>query len=171
MALLEQMPESSRTGEFMLLKARILASAGRDAEAQQLLTASAQWFTVRPQLVEEAALLLAGYGRYEEAGRALAQAIAEAPTNRTLLFSEVVVQALDGRTGEALKGLRHLEERWPEWDRPYLLHGMLLIAAQRAREAAPLLRTAAALSPPESAGAKCHSLRDWLSSGCRGVAQ
>jgi len=168
--VLEQIPPSAQSGEYLLLKARILARAGRAEEAQRLLAAAQAWPAARPQLVEEAALLLAGYGRYADAGRILRQAIAEAPENRELLLAEAVVLALEGRTGDAEKGLRRLEQRWPEWDRPYRLHGLMFVAAGRPQAAEPMLRTASALSPGTAEGT-CQSLRDWLMPACRGGAR
>lgn len=170
LAALEQIPAAAHSAEFLLVKARILAQAGHAVQAQRLLASARAWPGARPQLVEEAALLIAGFGPPADAARILAQALADAPDNRDLLLAETVVLALDGQTPRALSNLRRLEQRWPEWDRPYRLHGLLLAAMNRAQDAGPLLRTAAALNtgaPPDS----CQSLRDWLTPACRGVSR
>ncbi len=166
LSALDKIPAPEQSAEFLLLKARILHSAGRGDEALQLLTAPHSWRGARPHLVEQAALLLAAHGRYREAEQTLTHAITDAPENRGLLLAESVVLALEKRTAESIQRLRRIEERWPEWDRPYHLHGLLLPAKQ----AAPLLRTAAALGAANSAPA-CRNLRDWLSPPCRGAEQ
>ena len=165
---LAQIPASNQSGEFLLLKAKILDSAGRVQEAQQLLAGPPQaWEAARPQFVEEAALLLAKYGRYAEAARRLARAIAVSPNNRSLRLSEAIVLALDGSVDGADRRLRSIEMRWPEWDRPYRVHGLILAAAQRSQEAAQKLRTAAAvLGGSGNAGAICQDLREWLLPAC-----
>ena len=164
---LSQIPAGDQSGEFLLLKAKILDSAGRVQEAQQLLAGPQAWEAARPQLVEEAALLLAKYGRYAEAARMLARAIAASPNNRSLQLSESIVLALEGRVADAGRRLQRIEMRWPEWDRPYRVHGLILAAAKRSREAAQKFRTAAVLGTG-NADANCQNLREWLLPACHG---
>lgn len=166
LSALDKIPTPEQSAEYLLLKARILDRLGRGNEALQLLAPSPSWRSARPQLVEQAALLLAAHGRYREAAQTLTLAITNAPENRGLLLTEAVVLALEKHTAESIQRLRRIEERWPEWDRPYHLHGLLLPP----KEAAPLLRTAAALAAPNSAPA-CRNLPDWLTPPCRGAAQ
>jgi Flp pilus assembly protein TadD len=169
LAALAQVPAVDQSGELVLLKARILDSEGRIAEAQQLLAGTEAWQAARPLLAEHAALLLAKYGRYREAALMLARATAAAPDNRGLLLSEAIVLALDGRVVEAERRLKQIEERWPEWDRPYRVHGLMLSATKRDREAAQKLRTAAVLGSADT-DASCPSLQDWLLPSCHGGA-
>ncbi len=166
LSALDKIPTTEQSAEYLLLKARILDRLGRGNEALKLVAPSPSWRGARPQLVEQAALLLAAHGRYREAAQTLTLAITDAPENRGIFLTESVVLALEKRTAEAIQRLRRIEERWPEWDRPYHLHGLLLPP----REAAPLLRTAAALAAPNSAPA-CRNLPDWLTPPCRGAAQ
>jgi hypothetical protein len=49
--------------------------------------------------------------------------------------------------------VKEVEAQWPEWDRPYLVHGLLLERA-KPREAAQKLRTAVALGSQDAA-ARC----------------
>lgn len=167
LAALARVPEDQRSGEFMLMKARILDSLGRTQEAAQLLTATAAWKTASPQIGEQAAELLVKHNRYRDAAQLLSQTVAAAPGNRTLLLAEAIAIALDGRVPEAEQRLKRIEERWPEWGRPYLAHALLLEQAKRHREGAQKLRTAAALGSGQ-AGENCRNLRDWMSASCRG---
>ncbi len=166
-------PESERSVEFLLLKAEILDNAGHAREAQQLvaeaLAGDAPGDAPRPQIAEQAALLLARHERYGDAARLLTRAMAAAPHNRGLALSEAIMLALDGRVAEARQRLKRIEERWPEWDRPYRAHGLMLAAEKRDQEAARKFRTAAALGSADT-DTKCRSLRDWLLPFCRGVA-
>ena len=163
---LEKIPAGEQSGEFLLLKARILDHAGWTEEAQGLLAESTAWDGARPQLVEQAALLLANYGRFGDAARMLDRAISAAPDNRGLLLSESVVLALAGRLAEAEQRLKKLEGRWPEWNRPYRVHALVLAAAKRTQESVQKLRTAAVLGSANTAG-RCQTLRDWLLPTCR----
>jgi hypothetical protein len=61
-----------------------------------------------------------------------------------LLLTNAIILALMDRNSAAEKALKEIESRWPEWDRPYLVHG-LLIERARPREASQKLRTAIAL--------------------------
>ena len=110
------------------------------------------------------------HSRYRDAAQLLSQTVEAAPGNRALLLAEAIAVALDGRVPEAEQRLQRIEERWPEWDRPYLAHALLLEREKRNREAAQKLRTAAALGSGQ-AGANCRNLRDWMSASCRGGAQ
>ena len=167
---LAQVPADNQAGEFLLLKARILDSLGRTQEAEQLLAATASWKTSSPQIAEGAAELLVKYSRYRDAAQLLSQTVETAPGNRALLLAAAIAVALDGRVPEAEQRLQRIEERWPEWDRPYLAHALLLERAKRNREAAGKLRTAEALGSGR-AGANCRNLRDWMSASCRGGAR
>jgi hypothetical protein len=62
--------------------------------------------------------------------------------------------------------LRQIESRWPEWDRPWLVHGLALAGMQRSKEAAAKFRAASALGSQEDP-ASCASLRAWVFDTCR----
>jgi tetratricopeptide (TPR) repeat protein len=170
LAALTQVPVNKQSGEFLLLKARVLDSLGRPQEAGQLLAGSAAWKTTSPEIAEQAAELLGKHGLYRAAAQLLASTAEAAPGNRGLLLAEAIAVALDGRVTEAERRLRRIEERWPEWDKPYLAHGVMLEQVKRNRDAAQKFRTAAAIGSG-NVGANCRSLRDWLSPSCRGGAR
>jgi Flp pilus assembly protein TadD len=176
---LDQVLPDDRTSDVLLLKARILDGAGRAAEAQQLLADGLAGNVPRPRVAEQAALLLAKYGRYREAEELLKKGVAVAPGDGGLLLSEAIVAALDNRAAEAQQKLKGIEEQWPEWDRPYVVHGLLLASTARPQEALQKFRTAAALGSTDEAvacalgtkkaGAPCSCrvrLREWLFAAC-----
>lgn len=167
---LAQVPPGQQTGDFLLVKAWILEAAGKTVEAQRLLTHSAAWQGARPQLVEQAAALLANHERYGDAARILAEAIVTAPDHRGLLLTEAIVLALDTHSVRAEQRLKRMEERWPEWDQPYRVHALLLAVAKRNGEAAQMRRTADALRSANTLSG-CQTLRDWLLPSCRGDGQ
>ena len=118
-------------------------------------------------MAEQAAELLVKHSRYRDAAQLLTRTAGTAPGNRELLLAAAIAVALDGRVPEAEQRLKRIEVRWPEWDRPYLAHALLLEQAKRHREGAQQLRTAAALGSGQ-AGENCRNLRDWMSASCRG---
>jgi hypothetical protein len=167
------------------MKAKILDAAGRGEEAQKLLTQGLSRSVFRPQVAQEASMLLARHGRHEEAAALLVRAIDAAPGNSELLLAHAIVLALMDRDSAGEKRLNEIESRWPEWDRPYLVHGLLLEGAGRKAEAAQKLRIAVALGLQDPAGqcalgrissspqpgphcACVASLRDWLFPSCGG---
>ena len=62
------------------------------------------------------------------------------------------------RFSAAEKTLREVELRWPEWDRAYLVHGLLLERAARRGEARQRLQTAVALGSQDP-GLRCAQAR------------
>ncbi len=117
---------------------------------------------------------------WAQAGRALAEAgerdgakrfLERAGLSLALSEAETALQsaidlALKGNAGGAMEQLRRIESRWPDWDRPWIAHGLLLKEAKRIAEAASKLRTAAALGSRDDVSA-CATLREWVSGGCR----
>ncbi len=148
---IENVPEGERAGDYLLMKARILDAAGKRAEAEQALREGLWRATSRPEVLQEAAFLLVRHDRKPEALEVLARAIGSNTGDPDLLLARAVVLALMDRTPGAEKALRELESRWPEWYRPYLVHGLLLEQSARKTEAARKLRTAVALGPQDPA--------------------
>jgi Flp pilus assembly protein TadD len=91
--------------------------------------------------------------------------MAAAPADRELRLAEAVVQALSGDSTGAEKRLREVQGRWPEWHRPWIVHGLLLAGAGRRGSAASKFRAAAALGSHEDPAA-CASLRAWVFEKC-----
>jgi Flp pilus assembly protein TadD len=99
----------------------------------------------RPAVVEQAALLLLRQGRKPDALRLVTEAVGNSPDDAGLLLANALVLAVSGQNAAAEKRLRQLQSRWPEWERPYLVHGLLFEELGRVAEARQKLRTAMAL--------------------------
>ncbi len=166
---LDQTPEAEHTGDFLLMKARLLDASGRKTEAEQALQAGLRLSSSRPQVAQQAALVLLGRDRPAEALSLLEKAIRAAPANADLPLMRAIVLGLVGRTPEAERTLKEIQSRWPEWDRPHLAHGLLLEAAGRKAEARRKMQTALALNPAGSTP-RCREteLRQMLFDPCGG---
>jgi tetratricopeptide (TPR) repeat protein len=138
---LEQVPEKERSGDYLLLKAEILDAAGQGSEAEKVLEEGRLLSISRPQIARQAALLLVRHDRKEMALDLVSKAAGNDPD---LLLTQAIVLALMDRNGAADKVLKKIESQWPEWDRPYLVHGLLLERSQPG-EARRELQTAVAL--------------------------
>lgn len=145
--ILERVPAGDRSGDYYLLKARILDAAGRSAESEQVLELGLPLVASRPQISRDAALLLVRHNRTPAAIDLLNRTAGSSPD---LSLTKAAILGLSGQTAAAEKILKEIESEWPEWDRPYLAHGLLLERAQP-REAARKLRTAAALGMKDAA--------------------
>jgi tetratricopeptide (TPR) repeat protein len=165
LATLEQVPGKERSGDYLLLKAQILDAAGQGSEAEKVVEQGLQLSVSRPRIARQAALLLV---RHDRKGLALDLISRAAGNDPDLLLTQAIVLALMDRNGAAEKVLKDIESQWPEWDRPYLVHGMLLERSQP-EEARRKLQTALALgsidpalscavarlTPSASPGAQC----------------
>ena len=159
---LEQVPVQEQAGDYLLLKARILDASGQGDEAEKVLERGLQLSISRPQLARQAALLLVRHNRKELALDLLAKAnLAKSDlanpdranpdrANPDLLLTSAIVLGLMERNAAAEKVLKEIESQWPEWDRPYLVHGLLLERGQP-REARQKLQTAVALGSHDPA--------------------
>ena len=147
LSTLEQVPEKERSGDYLLLTAEILDAAGQGGEAEKVLEQGRQLSISRPRIARQAALLLVRRDRKDLALDLLSKASANDPD---LLLTRAIVLALMDRGGAADKVLKEIESQWPEWDRPYLVHGLMLERSQPG-EARRKLQTAAALGSREFA--------------------
>ena len=150
--VIEKVPAEEQTGDYLLMRARILDAAGRSVEAEKILQQGLHHSTFRPQVVEQTALLLLRHDRKTEALDILGQAIESNPDNADLLLTKAIVLGLMDQTSRSYKVLKEIQSRWPEWDRPYLVHGMLLERDARPNEARQKLQTAIALGSLDLAG-------------------
>jgi len=141
LSTLEQVPEQERSGDYMLLKAQILDAAGQGGEAEKVLEQGRKLSISRPRIARQAALLLVRHDRKDLALDLISKAAGNDPD---LLLTQAIVLALMERNAAAEKVLKDVESQWPEWDRPYLVHGLLLERSQPA-EARHKLQTAGAL--------------------------
>jgi Flp pilus assembly protein TadD len=149
---LGELPEGERAGDYLLLRAIILEAAGRSEEAAGLLREAVPLAALRPDVARRAALLLVRRGRAGDALAVVGGALRAAPEDPELRLLEGALLGLAGRPAEAEGALRRLQLRRPEWDLPYLVHGLLL-ERTRPREAREKLETAAALGSREPAAA------------------
>jgi tetratricopeptide (TPR) repeat protein len=152
--VLERVPEGERSGDYLLMKAKILDAAGQTEESEKILDQGLHLSISQPRIAQQAAVLLLRHGRKDAALDLLTRA---AGTDPDLLLTRAIVLGLMDRNAEAEKAVKEIESEWPEWDRPYLAHGLLLEHA-RPSEAAQKLRTAVALGSRDVA-AQCALAR------------
>jgi tetratricopeptide (TPR) repeat protein len=165
LAALDRVPPAQRSPEHRLVRARVLDAAGRVEEAEQWLAEGLKEGPPSPAAARQASLLLAKRGRYRESLDLLTHSMAAAPAHAELRLTEAVVLALSGDRAAASERLRQIQARWPEWDRPWLVHGLLLADMLRPREAALKFRAAAALGSTKLAES-CASLQAWVFDKC-----
>ncbi|HEX8871867.1 MAG TPA: tetratricopeptide repeat protein, partial [Candidatus Acidoferrum sp.] len=142
---LDGFPEGDVTGDVLLLKANLFEAAGRKAEAEKTLNQALSQAATRPDVVQQAIPLFLRLDRKEDGLKLLEQAIRANPQDSDLPLTRAIVLGLTGRFSAAEKTLREVELRWPEWDRAYLAHGLLLELSARGGEARQKLQTAFAL--------------------------
>jgi len=142
---LENVSEDELTGDGLLLKANILEAGGRKAEAEKVLDLGLRKMATKPQVVQQAVSMLLRLNRKENALNLLERAIPANPQDSDLPLTKAIVLGLMDRYSAAEKTLREIELRWPEWDRAYLAHGLLLERSGRPAEARQRLQTAVAL--------------------------
>jgi tetratricopeptide (TPR) repeat protein len=158
LAALGAPPEGERSGDYYLLKARLLDAAGERAEAERVLRSGLDLSTVRPRVARDAALLLFRLDRKTEAAALLDRVLHSTSDDADLLLTKAIILGLMGEVAHSETALKEVESRWPEWHRSYLAHGLLLEAAGRSPEARQKIQTALALGTPE-APARCALAR------------
>jgi tetratricopeptide (TPR) repeat protein len=145
LAFLEKLPAAELTGDSLLLKADILHAAGRKAEAEETLNQGLERVSSQPEVVQRAVLLLVRLDRKQDGLNLLAEGIRTNPQDSDLPLLKAIVLGLLHRFSAAEQTLREIELRWPEWDRAYLAHGLLLELAGQPSGARQRFQTAAAL--------------------------
>jgi tetratricopeptide (TPR) repeat protein len=149
--VLDGAPEGERAGDYFFLKARILEAAGQVAEAEKSLQMGLTNSVSHPEIAEQATLLLLQHHRKAEALDLVAQAVGTNPDNAGLLLLHVIVLGMMGQNSSAERRLKQIESRWPEWDRPYLVEGLMLEHDKRFGEARQKYRTAQTLGSQDPA--------------------
>ena len=142
---LDKTPAAGRQGDYYLLRAQLLDAQGKMQEAADALNQGIRTAPTRSTLYLQAAAFLLKHKLYEKALSLLEQASRILPDDRELLLAQAVTLAITPRDEDAQKLLAKIQARWPEWDRPYLLNGMILEIQLKSAEALPLLETAIAL--------------------------
>jgi tetratricopeptide (TPR) repeat protein len=142
---LDKIPAVDRKGDYFLLRAQILDAQGKIPEAVDALNRGIQAAPTRASLYLQATGFLLKHKLYHEAQELLDQASHILPNERELLLAQVVTLELLRRNMDSAKLLAKIQVRWPEWDRPYLLGGILLEIQLKSTEARQALETAIAL--------------------------
>jgi tetratricopeptide (TPR) repeat protein len=151
LAELEKVPNEQRRGDYFLLQAQMLDAQGKVDEARVSLNRGLRSAPTRPDLYFQAALFLIKYKRFQQAVTLLHQALQLIPNEPKLMLTEAIVYGLMDRPEESRKIIAHVESRWPEWSKPYLIEGIILSGHAKFNEAKPILETAVALGSDEPA--------------------
>lgn len=142
---LETLPREEMTGDGLLLKAELFDVAGKVSEAEKTLDQGLRQASVKPRMVQQAAVMLVRRNRKEDVLELLGKAIQANPQDLDLPLTRAIVLGLMDRIPAAEKVLKDIELASPEWDRAYLVHGLLLERTGRTRDARQKLQTASAL--------------------------
>jgi tetratricopeptide (TPR) repeat protein len=175
--VLDQTPREQRRGDYYLLRAQILDAQGKTRDAAEALNDGIRTAPTRAILYSEASSFLLKHKLFREANALLDQATRILPDQRELLLARAVTLNLLGRLQESEKMLSKIQERWPEWDRPYLVKGILLETRFESLQARQALDTAIALGAdtPEAyyylAQAILHSSPEELDAAQNAIGQ
>jgi len=145
LAELDRTAPADRKGDYYLLRAQLLDALGKIQEAVEALNRGIRAAPTRPDLYLQATAFLLKHKLNNEAVNLLKQAARILPDSRELLLAQAVTLAVIPLDDDALRLLAKLQTRWPEWDRPYLLTGIILEIQLRSAEALQALETAVAL--------------------------
>ena len=142
---LDETPETERSGDYYLLRAQLLDAQGKVEEAAAALNQSLRTAPTRVDLYYEAVGFLLKHKLYHEAETFLEQASRVRPNDRDLLLAQALTLNLLRRNADSDALLAKIQEKWPDWDRVYLLKGMLLEISLKSAEARQTLDKAIAL--------------------------
>ena len=142
---LDNVPDGQRDGDYYLLRAQVLDSAGKSVEAADSLNRSIRSSPTRADMYLQAAEFLVKHGHSEQAADMLEQATRLVPDAAELWMDRALILALVKRYDEALKVLARIESRWPEWSLAYLVNGILMEKQLKPAEAKQMLDMAISL--------------------------
>jgi tetratricopeptide (TPR) repeat protein len=155
LAKLDGIPADQRSGDYFILRAQILDSMGKTAEAADSLNRGIRAAPTRADMYFEAAAFLSKHGEFKQAAALLEDATRVIPDAPDLWLARAIVlelpmahgrsHAAEVRSDEAMKVLAQIESRWPAWDLPYLVNGMILQDELKSRQAKQMLDLAIAL--------------------------
>ncbi len=145
LAELDGTPAEMRRGDYYLLRAQILDAEGKAQEAARDLTLGLGNSATREDLYYQAALFLIKHNQLSEVLEFLRQAVQQFPNSRQLLLTQAIAFGIVHQEWKAKKILDQIEERWPEWPHPYLIHAIILVGEAKRPQAKPLAETAIAL--------------------------
>jgi Flp pilus assembly protein TadD len=158
--VLDNTPADERPGDYWLIKAKILDAAGRSTEGTRALETGLHLPVGRPQVVKDTTLLIVQHDRGDAALEFLEKNTRGDPD---LLLTRAMLLTLVNRQDAAEKALKDIEAAWPEWDRPYVVHG-LLVEKSQPKIAKQKIETALALGSQELS-ARCALARMAQASG------
>jgi len=141
----DKVPPDKRNGDYFLLRAQILDALDKPKEAAQALNRGFRAAPTRDDLYFQAALFLIKHKEYQQAVDLLEQVIQKLPNAPELWLTQATVYAILRQHDRAQELLAEIEARWPEWNVPYTIHGVILTIRRRPQEAEPLLETAITL--------------------------
>lgn len=156
---LDQAPESGRTGDWHIIRARLLEALGRRAEAEQALQTGLPLLSADSVAVQQAVLLLVSLNRPAEALAPLDRASRAHPASADLALMRAIILGLLRRE-DADRSFRQIQSRWPEWGAGYVAHGLLLLATGSKNDAKSKFEAALALDPKDPfalCGAAMHA--------------
>lgn len=155
LAELDGISADQRTGDYFILRAQILDSMGKTAEAADSLNRGIRAAPRRADMYFEAAAFLSKHSQFKQAAALLEDATRVIPDAPNLWLARAIVLELpmahgrsradETRSEEAMKVLAQIESRWPAWDLPYLVNGMILQDELKSRQARQMLDLAIAL--------------------------
>jgi len=155
LAQLDEFPADQRAGDYFILRAQILDSMGKTAEAADSLKRGIGAAPRRADMYFEAAAFLIQHGQFKQAAALLEDATRLIPDAPDLWLARAIALELpmahgrshddQVRSEEAMKVLAQIESRWPTWDLPYLVNGMILQDELKSRQAKQMLDLAIAL--------------------------
>jgi tetratricopeptide (TPR) repeat protein len=159
---LDKTPAPQRKGDYYLLRAQILDAQGSVQAAADALNQAMRAEPARANLYYEATSFLLKHKLYKETLQLLDQASRVLPDDRELLLAQAVTLDLLRRADDCDALLSKIQARWPEWDRPYLLKGILLQIQLEPAQARRALDTAIALgaNTPEAYYYQALSIMD-----------
>lgn len=152
LAELDKTTPAGRTGDYYLLRAELLDAVGRTEEAADSLNRGLRSAPSRTDLYLQSAFFLIKHDRQRDAAQLLDQASQIVRDDPELLLARAITLELMQHTNEAKKVLARIQSRWPEWNRSYLLNGIILENELKSAEAKDMLESAIALgaSDPEA---------------------
>ena len=137
--------ESGATAEYWLARAQLLESEDQFPAAVEAMNRAIATSPDRAFVYVECYKLLAARQRFAEAAALLEKAVDRLPDERQLRLDYATALELSNRYGQARQVLSAIQQRWPEWARPYVVHAISFMTRGKAAEAIPLLERALAL--------------------------
>ncbi len=160
LAELDEIPADQRAGDYFILRAQILDSMGKTAEAVDSLNRGIRAAPRRADMYFEAAGFLIQHSQFTQASALLDHATRLIPDAPNLWLARAIALELpvahgrshadEVRSEEGMKVLAQIESRWPAWDLPYLVNGMILQDELKSNQAKQMLDLAIALGCQEA---------------------